>query len=447
MRLKRYFDFIKESVEEKSMWRHNDDDFKWYLTEFKDNGYTIDFHRMFINEISENVGSWSNPQYKTRDAISDILVDDSCECYVIQITETPDAPGGDISEALYFAKAAIESELDMNCEIMLNDTNSYDWKEYRPIEGESVKVDGGEITRQLSTRVEDVEEFTDVCIVCWYTDKIKFTGEQFLEYYGWDKDWKSYDGKPGVKISEKGSIYVRIDQEDLSNIIDWDQSEVSSSSLLSGVEMYHSDYVIDGDSLIRYHLNDDAMRALARWLIKEAGGLEPFLAEVQTDLDLEGLTEEQVVEEIVKERFETTLVSAAEAFGGDTFDDICRDWQSWSDQSQADKYDEAIQDAFDEKLDQLFWFEKEEYRSEFKGGNGKWYNIFFYWILIDDKFLMDLHINEDYELNDIKRLGLSGLPLEWIQKEVETSRIYVRDQHGDVDTDAFSKEIISQYLS
>lgn len=447
MRLKRYFDFIRESAEEKSMWRHVDDDFKWYLTEFTDNGYTIDFHRMFINEISENVGSWSRPQYKTREALSDILVDDSYECYVIQITETPDAPGGDISDALYFAKAAIESELGMECEIMLNDTNSYDWKEYRAIEGEDVKVDGGEITRQLSTRVEDVEEFTDVCIVCWYTDKIKFTGEQFLEYYGWDKDWKSYDGKPGVKISEKGSVYVRIDQEDLSTIIDWDRSEVSSDSLLSGVEMYHSDYVIDGESLIRYHLNDEAMRALASWLIGEAGGLEPFLAEVQTDLDLEGLTEEQVVDEIVKERFETTLVSAAEAFGGDTFDDICRDWQSWSDQSQVDKYDEAVQDAFDEKLDQLFWFEKEEYRSEFKGGNGKWYNIFFYWILIDDKFLTDLHNNHDYELDDIKRLGLSGLPLEWIQKEVESSRIYVRDQYGDVDTAAFSKEIISQYLS
>jgi hypothetical protein len=447
MRLKRYFDFIRESAEEKSMWRHGDEDFKWYLTEFTDNGYTIDFHRMFINEITENVGSWSRPRYKTREALSDILVDDSYECYVIQITETPDAPGGDISEALYFAKATIESELDMKCEIMLNDTNSYDWKEYRAIDGEDVKVDGGEITRQLSTRVEDVEEFTDVCIVCWYTDKIKFTGEQFLEYYGCDKDWKSYDGKPGVKISEKGSVYVRIDQEDLSNIIDWDRSEVSSDSLLSGVEMYHSDYVIDGDSLIRYHLNDEAMRALAKWLIKEAGGLEPFLAEVQTDLVLEGLTEEQVVDEIVGERFETTLVSAAEAFGGDTFDDIRRDWQSWSDQSQADKYDEAIQDAFDDKLDDVFWFEKDQYRSEFKGGNGKWYNIFFYWILIDDKFLLDLHNNHDYELDDIKRLGLSGLPLEWIQKEVETSRIYVRDQHGDVDTDDFSKEIISQYLS
>lgn len=445
MRLKRYFDFIKESVEEKSMWRHNDDDFKWYLTEFTDNGYTIDFHRMFINEITENVGSWSNPNYKTREALSDILVDESCECYVIQITETPDAPGGDISEVLYFAKAAIESELDMKCEIMLNDFSSYDWKEYRPIEGEGVKVDGGEITK-----VSDNEEYTDVCIVCWYTEKMKFTGEQFLDYYGWDKEWKSSDGKPGVKISEKGSVYVRIDQEDLSGIIDWNRSEVSSDSLLSGVEnvfLKYSHYVIDGESLIRHHLNQEAMRALAKWLIGEAGGLEPFLAEVETDLDLEGLTEEQVVEEIVGERFERTLVSAAKEFGGDTFDDICRDWQSWSDQSQADEYDEAIQDAFDEKLDQVFWFEKEEWRSEFKGGNGKWYNLFFYWILIDDKFLLELHNEHDYELDDIKRLGLSGLVIEWYQKEVETSRIYVRDQYGDVDTDAFSKEIISQYLS
>lgn len=447
MRLKRYFDFIRESAEEKSMWRHGDEDFKWYLTEFTDNSYTIDFHRMFLNEISENVGSWSRPHYKTRDALSDILVDESCECYVIQITETPDAPGGDISEALYFAKAAIESELGMKCEIMLNDTNSYDWKEYRAIEGEDVKIDGGEITRQLSTRVEDVEEFTDVCIVCWYEEDIFFTGEQFLDYYGWDKDITSADGKPGLKISEKGGVWVRIDQDDLSGIIDWQSSrEVSEDSLLNGVEIWHSDYLIDTDSLVRYHLNKDALLALTKFLISEAGGLEEFVNNVETDLDLEGLKEDEVISAIVDERFETTLVKAAEAFGGDTFDDIRRDWQSWSDQSQADKYDEAIQDAFDEKLDQFFWFEKNKYRSEFKVGS-KWYNLFFYWILIEDKMLNELYTDHNYELGDLKGIGPKSLPMEWFGRCGESSSIYVRDQHGDVDTDDFSKEIISQYLS
>jgi hypothetical protein len=450
MRLKRYFDFIKESVEEKSMWRHSDEDFKWYLTDFTDNGYTIDIHKMFVNDYSENVGSWSRPHYKTREILSDVLIDDSRECYVIQITETPDAPGGDLSDSLYFVKGVVESELNMKCEIMLNDTStsSFDWKEYRAVDGEDVKVDSGKITRQLSTRDEDVEEFTDVCIVCWYEeDIIIFTGEQFLDYYGWDKDMTSVDGKPGLKISEKGDVWVRIDQDDLSGIIDWRSSrEVSEDSLLHGVEIWHSDYLIDTDSLVRYHLNKDALLALTKFLISEAGGLEEFVNNVETDLDLEGLKEDEVISAIVDERFETTLVKAAEAFGGDTFDDIRRDWQSWSDQSQADQYDDAIQSEFDNKLGDLFTFEKEKYRTEFKVGS-KWYNLFFYWILIEDKMLNELYTDHNYELGDLKGIGPKSLPMEWFGRCGESSSIYVRDQYGDVDTDAFSKDIISQYLS
>jgi hypothetical protein len=446
MRLKRYFDFIKESVEEKSMWRHSDEDFKWYLTDFTDNGYTIDIHKMFVNDYSENIGSWSRPHYKTREIVSDVLINDSRECYVIQITETPDAPGGDLSDSLYFVKGVVESELGMKCEIMLSGYEldvayARAWRDYRAIEGEDVKIVDGKIER-----ISDEKEFDNVCIVCWYEEDIKFTGEQFLDYYDWDKEMTSTDGKPGLKISEKGGIWVRIDQDDLSGIIDWKSSrEVSEDSLLHGVEIWHSDFLIDTDSLVRYHLNKDALLALTKFLISEAGGLEEFVNNVETDLDLEGLKEDEVISAIVDERFETTLVKAAEAFGGDTFDDIRRDWQSWSDQSQADQYDEAIQDAFDDKLGDLFTFEKEQYRTEFKVGS-KYYNLFFYWILIEDKMLSELYTDHTYELDDLKGIGPKSLPMEWFGICGESSSIYVRDQYGDVDTDAFSKDTISQYL-
>jgi hypothetical protein len=446
MRLKRYFDFIKESVEEKSMWRHSDEDFKWYLTDFTDNGYTIDIHNMFVNDYSENIGSWSRPHYKTREIVSDVLINDSRECYVIQITETPDAPGGDLSDSLYFVKGVVESELGMKCEIMISKFRlsgyELDWREYRAIEGEDVKIVDGKIER-----ISDETEFDNVCIVCWYEEDIKFTGEQFLDYYDWDKDMTSTDGKPGLKISEKGDIWVRIDQDDMSGIIDWQSSrEVSEDSLLNGVEIWHSDYLIDTDSLVRYHLNKDALLALTKFLISEAGGLEEFVNNVETDLDLEGLKEDEVISAIVDERFETTLVKAAEAFGGDTFDDIRRDWQSWSDQSQADQYDDAIQYAFDDKLGDFFTFEKEEYRTEFKSGS-KYYNLFFYWILIEDKMLSELYTDHTYELDDLKNIGPKSLPMEWFSRCGDSSSIYVRDQYGDVDTDAFSKDTISQYLS
>lgn len=442
MRLKRYIDFIKESAqEEKSLWRHSDEDFKWYLTEFTDNGYTVEIHRLFMSEYQENIGTWSNPKYNTIDIVTDLLTDTARECYVIQITETPGATGGDVSEALYFAKGTIEGEMGMKCEIMLNDDRYDEWRNYRPVEGEDVRILDGEIER-----LSDETGFDDVCIACYYDEDLKFSPQQMLDYYGWDSDVLGVDGKPAVRISEKDGLWVRLDQEDLSGIIDWKGSEVGEDSLLSGVETYYHHDTIDTDSLIRYHLNDEAKRALVKFLISMAGGLEEFVNGIETDLDLEGMDEAQVIDEIVGERFERTLVSAAEEFGGDTWDDICREWSDWSALSEADKYDTAVQDAFDDKLEGWFYFQKDEYRTEFKGGNNRFYSLFFYWILIEDKMISELANEHDYELRDIKNIGVRSLPMEWFSRCGEDSKIYVRDQYGDVDEEEFSKHVISEYL-
>lgn len=149
MKLKRYLDFIKESVDNEIelLWKHKEEDFKWYLTEFTDNEYTIDFHTKFIIECQKNIGSWSKPQYKSTYGITEVLMlSDIRPCYIIQITETPDAPGGDLTESLYFTKAVIESEMGMNCEIMINDERYDEWGNYEILEDDSIKIEDGEIT-------------------------------------------------------------------------------------------------------------------------------------------------------------------------------------------------------------------------------------------------------------------------------------------------------------
>jgi hypothetical protein len=61
--------------------------------------------------------------------------------------------------------------------------------------------------------------------------------------------------------------------------------------------------------------------------------------------------------------------------------------------------------------------------------------------------LSELYTDHTYELDDLKGIGPKSLPMEWFSRCGDSSSIYVRDQYGDVDTDEFSKEIISQYLS
>lgn len=442
MKLKRYLDFIKESVDNEIelLWKHKEEDFKWYLTEFTDNEYTIDFHTKFIIECQKNIGSWSKPQYKSTYGITEVLMlSDIRPCYIIQITETPDAPGGDLTESLYFTKAVIESEMGMNCEIMINDERYDEWSNYEILEDDSIKIEDGEITK-------DGVEYDNICIVCWYENPIKISNEKIFEYYNWDKDEKCSDGNPKIQFSKKSGIWVRIDQDDLSGIVDWRGSDMALSNLLDGVDIYHSDFIPDTDSVVRYYLNDDARSALVKFLIKEAGGLDTFIEEIETNLDLEGLTEEKVINDILEESYLRTLVSATDLFGGDTWDDIRRDYQSWDDQSVADKYDNALQSAFDDKLGENFEFQKEEYKSDFKVGT-KYYSLYYYWILLEDKFIDELVRDHDYMESDIKGIGADRLPMEWFGRCGETTKLYVSDQYGDVDTDEFSKEIISQYLS
>lgn len=437
MRLKRYLDFVKESAgEAPQLWAKKEEDFRFYLTEFTDNGYEIDFRKVFCEEFTVNVGNWSRPNYKTVDRLTDIMMFDGVHpAYVITIKEAEGAGGGDISEALAFARDVIESEMEMHCKVMKDEDGSL--SEFEAVDPEDVKVVDGEIF------VKEVA-YDSISIACWHKELVKVTGEQVFEYYGWDKDAVCADGRPKYDMS---GIWVRIDQEDLEYVVDWRASELGSSSVINGIEPdYGWGELIDVDSLVRYNLNSEAMSALLDFLIAEAGGLDAMLDEVHTDLDLEGLTDEDKKSKILGERFERTLVRAAEEFGGDTLDEIRRVYEDWCKQDEADKLNESAQDAFDSILGDSFEFVKDEERTYFKGSNGKSYDLYFYKLLLTDGLLTDL-ANDGYDRGDIANLGADGIHHEWFSRNGNSQKLYVREAYGHVDTDEFSKEIISQYLS
>jgi hypothetical protein len=198
--------------------------------------------------------------------------------------------------------------------------------------------------------------------------------------------------------------------------------------------------------LIRYHLNDEALKHLIKKIISDNGGLESFLNEYsdESDLDLEGKSEEEVIELILNERFKSTLEVICK--DNDTVDDIRRDYDSWDAQSRVDKFEDNLQKDFDKILSNSFTFEKDQYRSEFKGGDGKWYNLYRYWILIEGKLIDGLFL-DGYDLEDLKNCGLTALPSEWFEKCGESEKLYANDPiYGDVDTNEFSNEMIVVYL-
>lgn len=417
-RIKSYTDFLKfrmnESEEAKvsvydKIWKYDIEDFMDYVNDFKDAEWSVDFDKMIYREEYINVGSWRAENYEYKDYLTDVLSSgEQTPAYVLTISKGDDGQYVDLTDSLKFLKGIVEDELNLECKFF-----------------------------------GDNSEFLNIA----FLDKdVNVTVLDLCEYYEWDYQLAEGDNPESNKVKiVDGLVYVRKDQDDLTFVA----QDVNDSieHLTTTIDDYHNwEGNTDTDSLIRYHLNDDALKHLIKKIISDNGGLESFLNEYsdESDLDLEGKSEEEVIDLILNERFKSTLEVICE--DNDTVDEIRRDYDTWEAQSRVDKFEDNLQKDFDKILSNSFTFEKDQYRSEFKGGNGKWYNLFRYWILIEGKFIDGLFL-EEWEKGDFKNCGLTALPAEWFEKCGESEKLYANDPiYGDVDTDEFSNEMIAVYL-
>ena len=443
-RIKSYTDFLKfrmnESEEVKvsvydKIWKYEAEDFMDYVNDFKDAEWIVDFDKMVYREEYINVGSWRAEKYEYKDYLTDVLSSgEQTPAYVLTISKGDDGQYVDLTDSLKFLKGIVEDELNLECKFFGD--NSDTW--YDILDLENITIENGSMYNG-----EEKLEFLNIA----FLDKdVNVTVLDLCEYYEWDYQLAEGDNPESNKVKiVDGLFYVRKDQDDLTFVA----ADVNGSieHLTTAIDDYHNwEGNIDTDSLIRYHLNDDALKHLIKKIIADNGGLESFLNEYsdESDLDLEGKSEEEVIELILNERFKSTLEVICK--DNDTVDYIRRDYDTWEAQSRVDKFEDNLQKDFDKILSNSFTFEKDQYRSEFKGGDGKWYNLFRYWILIEGKFIDGLFL-DGYDLEDFKNCGLTALPAEWFEKCGESEKLYGNDPiYGDVDTDDFSNEMIAVYL-
>ena len=451
--VKSYMDFLKfrlnESEETKvsiedKLWKYKFDDFIDYVNDFKDAEWNVDFEQLIYRNEYVNIGYWGNEKWADRDYITDILsLGDQTPAYCLSISKGDDGKDVDLTDSLKFLKGIVEEELDLDCVFMVD--NGEFW--YDTIDLDKIRIEGGTIY--------DGDDEVDILGVVFISkEDVKITGVDLCEYYDWEytiADSNSV-GDNLVKIID-GMIYVRKDQDDLTYVAKDSRNYNSLELLINGVDDSHNwEGNIDTDSLIRHHLNDEAIEFLVKKIIKDTGGLEQFLAEYsdEIDLDLEGVSEDDVEDKVVeflsKERFNSSLVEICKN-EDEIIDEIRRDYDSCEALARIDKFENKLQNEFDEILSNSFSFEKDEYKTEWKGGNGKWYHMYRYWIMIESKFIDDLFIRDEWEKSDFERCGVTALPAEWFEKNGETETLDTRDpEYGDVDTDEFSREVIAQYL-
>ena len=447
-RIKSYTDFLKfrinESEEAKvsiedKLWKYDFDDFYDYVNDFSDAEWSVDFERMIYRNEYVDIGSWNNKNLQYRDYLTDILsTGKQTPVYVLTISKGDDGNEDYLTDSLKFLKGVVEDELDLEC-IFMTDTSDH-W--YDTIRLENIRIENGSIYNE--------EEEIELLIVAFIDKDVNVNAVDICEYYDWEYTISDDEarGENLVKIID-GMMYVRKDQDDLTYVASNSRDYNSTELLINGIEdSYNWEGNIDTDSLITYDLNNKALSLLIKKIIADTGGLESFLNEYsdESDLDLEGKSEEEVIDLILNERFKSTLVVICK--DNDTFDDIRRDYDSWEAQARIDKFENRLQNEFDEILSNSFSFEKDEYKTEWKGGNNRWYHMYRYWVLIESKFIDDLFLRDEWEKNDFEGCGVTALPAEWFERNGETETLDTRDpEYGDVDTDEFSDEMISNYLS
>lgn len=307
--IKRYLQFVKESkqlslfpieevmkpVEEVKKYRLEDDKIEELFVEMRDEGYTIDIERGFVETEFRYSGGKYHDDYKVFG--QKLVKGEVTPAYWIDIYDTKPTSDDvtdvvltaiDYFEDLGFEAKVYENKSELNLDELLIQGGFF------------LKDESGDITK-------DIQIDNSIGLFVMDKKEVDIDSKELCEYYKWlsEKDEDTF--------IEGDDIYIVVDMEDLADILLGDEKNYKSQLIdgINGDYYYSSEYYPDTNSLFSYDLNKENEILIVKALIKEYGGLEEFIKESDND-ELEELTEDEVIEYLLKERFYSTL------------DDLCK---------------------------------------------------------------------------------------------------------------------------
>jgi hypothetical protein len=355
MKLKRYLQFIKESLKEDldsgKIWELDEDQIREYLIELDDAGYLITVNFGFVKK--HTIHSYNRPSVE-KDVYTENIVagEEIRPAYNIVIEKSRDISKEDVSDAFKFACSIISDEGD--CDISVRDSEG----DLGDIEGIEIKGGFFYTDNWNSSEPELLEAEDHIEIFAKQKNTIKITPKDLEEYYGWD-----------VEVKKEGQLWAEMDLEDLADFILSSRSDYKDS-LVKGQEYmwdYYelSNYYPEINSLFQYDLDKENEVLVIKSIIKELGGFEQTINHIGDECDdevydkVKGMSEEELINYLLKERFYDTikqLVSGSEVFG-----EIKYTVANWEMSAHCDDNHDEIISAFDSIVsDELGQFEKVE---------------------------------------------------------------------------------------
>jgi len=447
MKLKKYIQFIKESIkediEEQSIWKVTEDEIQDYLRDLDDEGYIIEVEFGFSQKVKQNSYKDGKPTITEKDVFTEkVLAGDSIRpAYWIRISESSRVSNEDVSDSIKFAYSIMKEKAD--ADISIHDTDG----DIGDIEG--IQIKGGLFFTDNwnSSEPEVLEADGYISLFVKQKEVVKFTQADLVDYYEWESS-----------CEVKGdNIYIEVDIEDMADVMLSRKSDYKDILINGEEDMYDnyhgSDYQPDTQSMFQYSLTKENEILLVKSMIKEIGGLEIFISEFKNE-NLEEKSEEEVIDFLLKERFYTTLNQLCKD------SEICQEVRQtigdWEMNAHVDRNYKEILDEFDEIVEKEFSCTKKEkevtkyYTSKDAEGNQtrKEYKemVTFYVI----QFSNDWTENTDAEY--LKGRDLVDLFKEYCSNEMQFN--YNMDpyfsDYGNVDRVSLNKDITSdlnRYLS
>jgi hypothetical protein len=353
MKLKRYIQFIKESLKEdldsRKIYDLDEDTIRDILIELEDAGYLITVAFGFVEKRTKN---YYNKPSKEKDVYTENIVagEEIRPAYWIEIQKSKDVNNEDVTDSLKFACSIIEDEADADIKLYDTDTD---------VDINTTLIKGGifiNVDPEDNMSGEEANNYISIFAKQRNTIKIKPTDLE--DYYGWS-----------VEVKKEEQLWAEMDLEDLADFILSPRSDYKDSLVKGQEHMWDyyelSSYYPEINSLFQYDLDKENEVLVVKSIIKELGGFEQTINHIGDECDdevydkVKGMSEEELVNYLLKERFYDTikqLVSGSEVFG-----EIKDTVANWEMSAHCDDNHDEIVNSFDSIVsDELGQYEKVE---------------------------------------------------------------------------------------
>jgi hypothetical protein len=441
-KLKRYLEFLKESLETGSIWKIDENKIREFLIELEDADYIILVTFGFVGEKKEYF--YNKPTEYSEIFTEKILSNELTNLAIsIEIQSSSKTSNADVTDDFLAAVSAIEMECDADIELYDNGGK---------LSSDDLLIKGGIFT---GTEPEDEYSGTEIegplFVFVKFNNGVKFNSKQLADFYGWKCDEET-----------EGSIYVHVDLEDMANYILSSKSQWEKTLVAGEEDLWDyydiSSYYPDINSLFQYTLDKDNANLLIKSMIKEAGGLEDIKGYIGDECDndvydkVKEMSEEELIDYLLKERYKNTIKQLGR--NSEIWSDINQTVADWELGAHVhDNYEELLSE-FDRCVGDEFNFTKfkKEIEKSWKSKDAEGNEVIhkytkeetFYRIQFDNKWI------EEFDSEDLFKFNLDGIFREYCGN-LERYELKPRfSDYGHVDSKAMNSEInsiLTKFLS